>query len=526
MTEKQMNMKPIQLFRMPISRMLRFTLSLVLISLSLSGCKKFLDTQRQGEYDESTFPFPGGSGPFDEYLFGAYRDLRAYDVHVFPYLHAVSIRSDDADKGSTPADGGANSQQMDNFPVLPNNGLIGGLWLGHYGLINKCNNVLFQIGTNKGIISTDQQKVQAAAEAKFLRAYAYFNMVRFFENVPIYDTLFQDPAQQNNIPQSNASQVYAFIENDLTYAAANLPLSWDPKFVGRITRGAALGMLAKVYLYQRKWALAQSTAAQVMNLGVYNLSTPYNRIFDEEGENSSESIFEIQATATAAIPQSNGIQYANVQGVRGAGSWDHGWGFNSPSQQLADSYEANDPRRARTILFTSTATVPGITIYGETTPVGLPNPRYNHKVHTTPTKRAQIGNRFGWWMNVRILRYADVVLMFAEASIELGGDANFTAARDAINSVRARARAGNNAILPNITTNDQNQLRDALRRERRAELGMEHERFFDIVRWGIASTALTAHGKTNYVDSRDRILPIPQTQIDLTKGVLKQNPGY
>jgi hypothetical protein len=521
-----MNSKIIGMKNILSTQLLRSVAWLLVAGLTLSSCKKFLETQPQGAYDESTFPFPGGSGPFDEYLFGAYRDLRSFDVHVWPYVHATSIRSDDADKGSTPADGGANSQQMDNFPVLSNNGLVNSLWLGHYGLINRCNNVLFQIGTNRGIISTDQQKAVAAAEARFLRGYAYFNMVRFFENIPIFDTLFLDPAQQNNIPQSNAAQVYAFIENDLNFAAANLPLTWDPKFVGRITRGAALGMLAKVYLYQRKFALAQSTALQVMNSGVYNLSTPYSRVFEEEGENSPESVFEVQATATAAIPQNNGIQYANVQGVRGAGQWDLGWGFNSPSEQLANSYETNDPRRARTILFTSTSTTPGVTMYGETTPIGLPNPRYNQKVYTNPARRASLGNRFGWWMNVRILRYADVVLMHAEASIELGGDANFAAARNSINSVRARARAGNAALLPDITTNNQADLRDALRRERRAELGMEHERFFDIIRWGIAGPAMTAHGKTNFNESRDRILPIPQVQIDLTRGVLRQNPGY
>lgn len=498
---------------------------IVLLTM-LSGCTKLLDTDPQGRYDESTYPFPGGSGPFDEYLFGAYRDLRLFDVHVWGYLHATSIRSDDADKGSTPADGGANSQQMDNFPVLPNNGLAAALWTGHFGLINKCNNVLFQVETNRGIVSTPEQRTLAIAEARFLRGYAYFNMVRFFGSVPLFDRLFEDPAAQNNIPQSTPAELYAFIEQDLSFAAANLPLTWDRRFVGRITRGAALGILAKAYLYQGKWAQAQSTAQQVMNLGVYNLSTPYGVIFSEDGENSTESVFEVQATATATITTANGIQYASVQGVRGAGIWNYGWGFNSPSEQLANAYEPGDPRRARTILFTSTATTPGVTWNGETTPVGLPNPRYNHKVHPSTAWVNRINNRGAWWMNVRILRYADVVLMYAEASIELGGEANFTAARNAINSVRARARGGNNSVLPDITASTQEDLRTALRHERRIELAMEHERFFDIVRWGISNQVMQDAGKTNYSESRDRLLPIPQVQIDLTRGVLKQNPGY
>lgn len=494
---------------------------------SFSGCKKFLDTQRQGQYTEDNYPYPGGSGPYDQFIFGAYNDLRSYSVHVFGFLHATSIRSDDADKGSTPADGGADSNGMDNFPVITNSGHANSLWTGNLGLVNKCNNTLFQIKNNTNIVATPDIKIQTEAEARFLRGYAYFNLVRFFGRVPLFDSLVTDPTAQNNKPQSSPAQLYAFIESDLQFAAANLPLNWDPRFVGRATRGAANGLLAKVYLYQQKWALAMSTANMVMTSGQYNLSTPYSKIFEEDGENSPESVFEIQGTADASVPTSNGIQYTQVQSVRGSGIWNLGWGFNSPSPQLANAYEPNDPRRARTILFTSTATTPGFTMYGELTPVGLPNPRYNQKVYTTAARRASVGSNSGWWMNIRILRYADVVLMYAEAANELGGTANMDLAKAALNSVRARARVGApGGTLPDITTTDQNVLRDAIRQERRVELGMEHERFFDIVRWGIAGVVLPAAGKTNYNNSRDALLPIPQQQIDLSGGVLTQNPGY
>lgn len=246
--------------------------------IMLIGCTKMLDTQRQGAYDEENYPFPGGSGPYDQYIFGAYNDLRAYSVHVFGFVHAVSIRSDDADKGSTPADGGANSQEMDNFPVLPGNGFCNELWTGHYGLINKCNNTLYQIGTNTNIVATDEVKIQTAAEARFLRAYGYFNLVRLFGSVPLIDTLFQDPAAQNNVPQTPAPQMYAFIENELNFAAANLPLTWDPRFIGRATRSAALGILAKVYITQGKWAQAQGAANAVMSSGVYDRSKRFERL--------------------------------------------------------------------------------------------------------------------------------------------------------------------------------------------------------------------------------------------------------
>jgi hypothetical protein len=491
-----------------------------------TGCNKILDTQRQGGYDADNFPYPGGSGPYDQFIFGAYNELRSFNVHSQAFITAASIRSDDADKGSTPADGGANAISMDNFPVLPNNGFCNALWLGYFALINRCNNTINEVNTNTQIVASDQVKQQTIAEARFLRAYAYFNLVRFFGRVPLIDRLFTDPAQQNNIPQSTPAQLYAFIESDLQFAAANLPLTWDNKFVGRITRGAANGLLAKVFLTQQKWGDAMATANSVMNSGQYDLSTPFNRIFSEDGENSRESVFEVQATASAAIPTNNGVQYAQIQGVRGNGIWDLGWGWNTPTTTLEAAFETGDPRRNRTILYTSTATTTFQSIYGEIIPTGLPNPRYNNKVYTNPALRNSIGNRFGYWMNIRILRYADVVLMYAEAANELGGTANITNARVALNSIRLRARAGNTGILPDITTTDQTALRNAIRQERRVELAMESDRFFDIVRWGIAQTVLNASGKTAYVNSRDAVLPIPQVQIDLSAGVLTQNPGY
>lgn len=498
----------------------------LLILIIFSSCgKNFLEREPQGAYTQETYPYPTGSGPYDTYLFGAYSDLRSFNVHSQSFIAATSIRSDDAEKGSTPADGGANALQMDNFPILPDNGFVNAIWNGYFSLVNKSNIVLDQIRNNQTIVATPVQKLQAEGEARLLRAYAYFNLVRFFGRVPIVDSVFAN-ISQSNVPQSNALAIYGFIEGDLQFAAANLPLKWESKFVGRATSGAANGLLAKVFLTQKKWTQAMSAANAVMTSGQYNLSTPYDRIFREEGENSPESVFEVQATASAAVPTDNGVQYAQIQGVRGSGAWDLGWGWNTPSPELAAAYETGDPRRARTILFTSTATTPGITIYGETTPTGLPNPRYNQKVYSNPQLRATYGNRMGYWMNVRILRYADVVLMYAEAANEVGGAANIEAAKAALNSVRARARAGNANILPDITTNDQAVLRLAIRQERRVELAMEHDRFWDIVRWGIAQEVLHAAGKTNFNQNRDVLLPIPQVQIDLSRGVLTQNPGY
>jgi hypothetical protein len=500
------------------------TIVLLVAIASLAGCKRdFLDRNPQGQYTQDTYPYPGGSGPYDTYLFGAYSELRSFNVHSQAFITATSIRSDDADKGSTPADGGSNALTMDNFPVLPDNGFANTLWLGYFSLVSKANIAIDQVRNNKDIVATDEVKAQSEGEARFLRAYAYFMLVRLYGRVPLIDSVLTNAASQSNIPQSSAAQVYAFIEQDLQFAAANTPLSWDAKFVGRITKGASNGLLAKVYLTQQKWAEAMNAANAVILSGQYNLTTTYDKIFREEGENSKESVFEVQATANATIPTNNGVQYAQIMGVRGSGIWDLGWGWNTPSTFLEAAYETGDPRKNRTILYTSTATQTFTTIYGENLPVGLPNPRYNNKVYTNPALRNSIAHRFGYWMNIRILRYADVALMYAEAANELN---NTTEALQKLEWVRARARAGNGTILPAVTTTDQAELRDAIRHERRIELAMEHDRFFDIVRWGIATDALHAAGKTNFNANRDNLLPIPQAQIDLSQGKLTQNPGY
>jgi len=498
-------------------------IAVLLLTVS-SGCKKFLDTQRQGEYNTDNYPYPGGAGPYDTFIFGAYKDLRTYGVHVFGFILSTSIRSDDADKGSTDGDGGPDASSMDNFPVLPSNGIVNGMWIDYYGLITKCNVALDQIANNKDIVATDPQKIQAEAEAKFLRGYAYFNMVRFFGRVPLIDRVL-GPTELN-VPQSTPAQTYALIESDLKFAGANLPISWDPKFIGRATSGAATGLLAKVYLTQKKWGEAMQAANVVMTNGQYDLTTPYAKIFGESGENSKESVFEVQATASAKEQFANGVQTTQFQGVRAPGVWDLGFGFNVPNNNLESAYEVGDPRLARTFLRRSTANTTYQTVYGENTATTWENPIYNHKVYVNQSFRSLYGSNAGYWMNLRILRYADVVLMYAEAANEVGGAANTTLALTALNSVRARARNGNTAILPNITVTNQAQLRTIIHHERRIELAMEYDRFFDLVRWGESQSSLSANGKTNFNASRDNLLPIPQAQIDLSKGVLTKNFGY
>ncbi len=500
---------------------LKLAIASLVVMAIFSACKKdFLNRDPQGQYTTANYPYPKGSGPFDGQVFAAYAALRAYGIAAFPMVGATSIRSDDADKGSTPQDG-PDQKQMDEFPVSPSNGLVNSLWTDHYTAIRRCNEALSAIKNDKDPANASF-KSQAEGETKFLRAFNYFMLVRYFGGVPLIDSVTAISA--SNIPKSTSAQVYNLIENDLQFAASNLPLTYPSQFIGRITSGAANGLLAKVYLTRGNWAMAMSRAGMVINSGVYDLSTAYTEIFRETGENSKESLFEIQAIATAANPETTdyGVQYTNVQGVRGTGQFDLGWGFNVPNKNLSGAYEANDPRKDRTFLDAGETTY-----YNETLPTSLPNPSYNEKVYTNPAVRAQVGNRFGWWMNVRILRYADVLLMYAEAANELGGTTNTTDALTKLNMVRARARQGAPAgTLPAIVTTDQAMLRSAIRQERRVELAMEHDRFFDLVRWGNAASVLAAAGRPNFNPLRDQLLPIPQTQIDISGGVLTQNPNY
>ena len=496
----------------------------IIILSATTGCKKFLATEKQGQYTTDNYPYPQGGGPYDTFIFGAYNELRSYDVHCTGFFLATNVRSEDADKGSTASDGGADANSFDTFPVLPSNGIVNGMWVGYLTLITRCNEVIAQVDNDATNVATEQIKMQSKAEARFLRGYAYFNMVRFFGRVPLIDKVLSVAAI--NVPQSEPAQIYALIESDLQFAAANLPLSWDKKFVGRATRGMANGILAKAYLTQQKWGMAMASANTVMLSGQYDLSTTYDKIFGEAGENSKESIFEVQATASASVPEANGVQINQFQGVRDGGIWNLGFGWNVPTSFLDAAYEPNDPRKARTFLYRSTATTTFKTVYGENTATTWNNPIYNHKVYTNPAFRANYNNMSGYWMNIRILRYADVVLMYAEAANEVGGAGNTTAALAALNSVRFRARNGNTTILPNIVSTDQGVLRTAIRQERRIELAMEYDRFFDLVRWGTAQTVLPAAGRTGFVAPRDNLLPIPQTQIDLSKGVLTRNLGY
>jgi hypothetical protein len=236
-------------------------------------------------------------------------------------------------------------------------------------------------------------------------------------------------------------------------------------------------------------------------------------MFRTNNKNNSESIFEIQCNLVPNNPDASNSQYSQVQGVDG--STGGGWGFNVPSASLAAAYEAGDPRRDATIIFR-----------GETTPEGDVIPTsggnstmYNQKSYV-PFSLYVSGFNEGCQQNKICLRYADVLLMNAEANNEQG---NTVAALASLELVRARARAGNNAILPAVTITDKVALRTAIWNERHIELAMEFDRYFDVIRQGRAAALFSGRG---WKAGKNEVWPLPQAEIDLSAGTLTQNPGY
>ena len=470
-----------------------------------TGCgDEFLEVKPQGQQPAEEFWVSEADAT--KAVNAMYANLRGWPQVAFAAIAVESLGSDEAEKGSSPSDA-TFLNAFDNFTVTSTEGQIADFWGGQYQSINLANQVLDNIPA----IEMDQAlKARYLAEAKFIRAYAYFRLVRAFGGVPLRLSVPQS-ADEYNQPRATKEEVYAAIEQDLTEAASVLPTSYTGSDVGRATKGAALALHAKVAMYQAKWNDVLSLTNQVMGLG-YSLVPDYYDLFRVENENSDEAIFEIQAAIIPGNPAASNSQYSQVQGVRG--SVGGGWGFNVPTTALANAYEDGDPRRDATIIFRGE-----VTPEGDAIPVSGDNPMYNEKSYV-PFSDYVSGYNEGAQQNIRVLRYADVLLMNAEANNELG---NTQAALTSLNMVRARAREGNPAVLPDITTTDKEDLREIIWHERWVELAMEFDRYFDVIRQGRGEEVF---GPKGWQAGKNEVWPIPQTEIDLSAGVLLQNPGY
>ena len=478
------------------------------------GCKEsFYDIKPQGQLTAENFFQTEEHAQLA--TAAVYNVLRNWEIHVFAYMGCTDIISDDSDKGSEPNDA-LFLLDIDNFIFDASNVAAVTLWQGYYRAIFRANIAIERIPEVK---ANETLKKRLIAESKFLRAYFYFNLVRWYGDIP----LITKQLTQNDFKQSRAktTEVYTQIIADLKDAITNLPekSQYASADLGRATKGAARGLLSKVYLTTKDYVNAEKYALEVINSNEYSLLSDYGKIFTKEGENSSESLFEVQCTATEDrvnydTNYDGGSQYNEVQGVRGNPNL--GWGFNRPSDSFIGEFEPGDPRREATILYEGEVLPDGSAIIEKNPRVF--NARFNQKAWV-PAHPAYNGNGPG---NIRLLRYADVLLIAAEALNENGKTAD---ALKYLNQVRKRARGAINGILPDVTTTEKTALRTAVWHERRVELGLEQHRWFELLRTGQVETAMQKVGK-NFVKNKHELLPIPQTEIDLSAGTLSQNPGY
>ena len=468
-----------------------------------SGCSNdYLDvdqTESISTKDIELFNNDAGAATFVTAIYSKFLD---WNMTSFSWIGLSSIASDDADKGSSPGDTGSDKDLMDALTYNASTPSTSEIFAANYEGINRCNQALSIIPQ---LDKADPAlRARLLGEAKFLRAFMYFTLVKTYGGVPIIDHLPNPSSEEDRVMQltrKSSEEVYAYIENDLNDAIAALPnkSAYPASERGRASKGAAYALLAKINLYQENWQKVVDNCNLVTG---YSIVSDYASMYRLAGENDAESIFEIQGTGS--VPAKGISGYSNTQGARRAGGW--GWGFNTPSVSLVNAYEEGDVRKEATIIFA------GTTLYdGRVVPLTVENPRYNYKAYSSAFTD-------GWETdtNIKYLRYAEVLLMKAEALNELG---QTTEAIPLLNQIRTRAG------LANTTAVLQGDVRTAIWKERRVEMAMEHDRFFDLVRTGQAQAAFAVDGKT-FVTGKHELFPLPQAFIAQTGGLSTQNPGY
>jgi hypothetical protein len=425
------------------------------------------------------------------------------------------IMSDDATKGGSGDNDVFELLLLETFKGPTNTDLLEAEWAANYEGIYRANVVLEKVPS---IEMNPVLKARILAEAKFIRAWFYYLQVTVFGEVPLVDKVLA-PSEYNQ-PKSSKQAIWAFIEKDLTEAAEDLPLKsqYPSKDLGRITKGAAQALLTKAYLYQQKFPQAEQTAREIISSGQYALVPDYASIFTPQGENNSESVFEIQyMNASGGNWGKNAANEGTFTNVfqRARGQFG-GFGFNIPTKDFVDEFfkEGFEDPRLKSTVFRVGEPMGDRGIFTKEATGGFPHDYYPKKYFSNLSETAPFGDpNPNGGSNDRVIRYSDVLLMHAEAAYHNG---NSSAALQSLNTVRIRAR------VPFINQSGP-ALLNAIYRERRIELGLEGHRFFDLVRTGRAATVL---GSSGYLEGVHNVFPIPLSQIQLSNGVLTQNPGY
>ncbi|MFN8254484.1 MAG: RagB/SusD family nutrient uptake outer membrane protein [Bacteroidales bacterium] len=500
-----------------------------LVMINYSCSEEFLDQKPTSSFYEQNYY--KNVDELNSGLVACYASLRqpyysSYDIMDWTI---GDIGSDDADCGSFYSDQpdlyniSYSRQNTSNYWVFLN-------WLSYYGTIATCNKVIDRSPGTEGD-TTDIRRI--VNEAKFLRALIYYNLVTRFGAVPLV-TKFLLPAELT-LPRAPEEEVWKQIESDLK-DATELPDKSYYAEPGHATSGAAWSLLGKCYLTEQKYDLANQAFSMVVNSGQYSLVDDYGYIFRKEGQNCEESVFEMQTLT-------------NLQSGGNLCSWsapfrlprdDRGWGYDCPTEDLLSEFEPGDPRVIYTFIFKGDVFPKDD--YGDYIAENSESPTgYNARKAWIPYDET---NNLGWdqWaINYRILRYAEVLLLYAESLNETDQP---NAALSLLNQVRARARITPAAdpqriscvrdlsytgeLLPDVTTTDKTQLREAIWHEQRVELAIEGHRRNMLLRIGQFKERMeTAKAYAEVtLEPYHNLLPIPMDEIRLSNNVLTQNPGY
>lgn len=480
-----------------------------LLLISLASCEKFLDKAPLDSINTANFYQTKEDAVAA--INGAYQPLQ------WPKLYNMRIWTTDIWAGNSivGAGGGTDgieTQDIANFVTSTDNAAALDIWRGPAPGILRCNLVLENV---PGMDIDENLKNRILGEAYFLRANYYFILVRLFGDVPLI-TKAQTPDDDLRPVRTPAAVVYDNIISDLQKAISMLPAreSYSGADVGRASKGAATGLLAKVYLTLNDYEQTVSLCRQVTSLG-YSLNQNYADNFNPLTKNSPESLFEVQyigKTSYSFWDNENQASWVSTfTGPRNADFVAGGWGWNQPTQEFVNLYESGDTRKDQTVLYEGCPAFDGKD-YSSTFSVTGYNLR---KFLVSKEVSADYdGNPANW----PVLRYADVLLMEAEALCELGRTGE---AYGPLNQVRNRAG------LSDLDGLSQAELREAIRKERRIELAYEGSRWFDLIRYdngAYAANFFNSIGKTNFAP-KFLLLPIPQKEIDANPNLI-QNPGY
>lgn len=438
--------------------------------------------------------------------------IGAYDLLQSTYVNVIlgEIASDNTLAGGESATDVVGFQQIDDMIHTPVNSNLRDIWNWMFAGVSRTNFILeFQDKTEF------EGKNVMIAEASFLRAYYYFELVKWFGPVPVKETRFE-LGEETTLPRSSVAEVYALIEKDLKFAIDNL--EYTAPEVGRVTKGAAQALLGKAYLYQEKFSEAAIVLDNLIQNGPYDLVTDYNTIFENDGENGVESVFEVQysdaeGAGFGCLQCSEGNVAVGFNGIRNYSGpeFDSGFSFNVPTQEVVDAFEDGDLRKEVAILdINAWAAQTGATFSTGNEHTGYYNRKYIARKGDLNTGDQNLTNP----NNYRAIRFADVLLMAAEAYNR--GEISDAKAQTYLNRVRERAFGA-----PNDVTATGVALTDAIANERRVEFVGEGHRFFDLVRTGKAAQEIDG-----FTAGKNEIFPIPIEEIQFSNGNWQQNPNY